>query len=41
MVEITNDTENTFKNPDHWEVQLTSSSDSEPTNIDLATVYGE
>ncbi len=41
MVEITNGTENTTTNPDHWEVQLTSSSDSEPTNINLAIVYGE
>ena len=41
MVEITNGAENTFTNPDHWEVQLTSSSDSEPTNLNLVIGYSK
>ena len=40
-VEITNGTENTTTQPDHWEVQLTASSDSEPVTIDLVIDYAE
>jgi hypothetical protein len=40
-VEMKNGTENITTNPSLWEVQFTSSSDSEPTNIDLNIVYSE
>jgi hypothetical protein len=40
-VEITNGTENTTSNPTNWEVQLTASSESEPTNFELLIVYAE
>jgi hypothetical protein len=40
-IEITNGTEKTTTQPDHWEVELTASSDSEPAAIDLVIDYAE
>jgi hypothetical protein len=40
-VEIANGTEKTTTNPDNWEVQLTASSESEPTNVEIVIVYAE
>ena len=40
-IEIANGTEKTTTQPDHWEVELTASSDSKPAEIDLVIDYAE